>query len=285
MLVWNADGFINRAVAWPLLVLPLVAAVTDVGLQLARYPRPRIPDAAIANGLFLSVILWPTDVSLELIAVAVATVGLRYLLRRHGHPALNPAALGVTIAATVFALPQPWHVGLTLRDTALVALLGVVLWSRAWHTWRLWIVFFVVNAAVTLALAEYLVGSSILLFVAETVLLAPAPVFYGFFMVTEPRTAPSARRPMILYAAMVGASAALLPFVFGKYPSISALGVIAPYLALFVGNIFTTVVPSARGVRRRPNVAGTSKRMPSPVRAPSAVPEAFGAAPAGDPSA
>ncbi len=260
VLVDNAGGFVSGGVAWPLLALPLAAAVTDLGLQLARFPRPRIPDAAIANGLFLSVILWPTDVSLELVAVAVATVGLRYLLRRNGHPILNPAALGVTLAATVFALPQPWHVGTTLTDAALVAVLGFVLWSRAWHTWRLWAVFFAVNAAVTLALAEYLAGSSVLLFVAQTILLAPVPVFYGFFMVTEPRTAPSARRPMIFYAALVGASAAAFPLLFAKYPVVSALGVLAPYLSLFAGNLYTTVVPSARGVRRKPSASVSASR-------------------------
>ncbi len=280
ILVYNADGFANRAVAGPLLVLPLAAALTDIGLQLARFPRPRIPDAAIANGLFLSVILWPTDVSLELVAVAVATVGLRHLLRRNGHPILNPAALGVTLAATVFALPQPWHVGLTLTDAALVAVLGLVLWSRAWHTWRLWVVFFAVNAVASLALAEYLAGSSVLLYVAQTILIAPAPVFYAFFMVTEPRTAPSARRPMILYAAVVGASAAAFPFLFAKYPVVSALGVLAPYLALFVGNLYTTVVPSARGVRRKPSASVPASRSPAAVRPTTTVAaERFGTVP------
>ncbi len=283
ILVYNADGFANRAVAGPLLALPLAAALTDLGLQLARFPRPRIPDAAIANGLFLSVILWPTDVSLELVAVAVATVGLRHLLRRNGHPILNPAALGVTLAATVFALPQPWHVGLTLTDAALVAVLGLVLWSRAWHTWRLWVVFFAVNAVASLALAEYLAGSSVLLYVAQTILIAPAPVFYAFFMVTEPRTAPSARRPMILYAAVVGASAAAFPFLFAKYPVVSALGVLAPYLALFVGNLYTTVVPSARGVRRKPSASVPASRSPATVRATTTVAaERFGTVPEAD---
>lgn len=266
VLVWNAEGFVNQAVAWPLLALPLVAAVTDLGLQFARFPRLRIPDAAIANGLFLSVILWPSDVSLVPVTVAVATVGLRHLLRRAGHPYFNPAALGVTLAAVVFALPQPWHVGYTLTDSALIALLGLVLWSRAWHTWRLWVVYFVVNAVVTLSIADYLAGSSVLSYVVQATLLAPAPVFYGFFMVTEPRTAPSARKAMILFAAMVGASAAIFPVVFATYPVVSALGVLTPYLALFLGNGYTLLAPSARGVHRRPSAAAARVR-PSPPRA------------------
>ncbi|MFI5414044.1 MAG: RnfABCDGE type electron transport complex subunit D, partial [Candidatus Lutacidiplasmatales archaeon] len=258
LLVWNADGFVSRAVAWPLLVLPIVAALTDLGLQAARFPRLRFPDAAIANGLFLSVILWPATVSLELTAVVVATVGLRHLVRLAGHPILNPAALGVTLAAVVFALPQPWHVGLTLHDTEIVAALGLILWSRAWHTWRLWATFFATNIALTLILADYLAGSSILPLVIQTSVLGAAPVFYGFFMVSEPRTAPSNRRAMLVFGALVGVSAAVFPVLFAEYPTISALGVLTPYLALFLGNIFAVALPSARGARRPASVAPSS---------------------------
>lgn len=249
ILVWNVNGFVNLTVAGPLLLLPIVAVVTDLGLQVTRFPRPRIPDAAIANGLFLSVILWPTTLSLELAAVAAATVGFRHLLRWGGHPLLNPAALGVTIAATVFALPQPWHVGYTLRDSVLIAALGLILWSRARHTWRLWAVFFAFNIGATLALADYLGGAATLPLVIQTSVLGGAPLFYGFFMVTEPRTAPSARWAMILYGVVVGLSAAVLPVALALYTSLSAFGVLTPYLALFVGNLFAAALPSARGAR------------------------------------
>lgn len=250
ILIWNADGFVGRAVAWPLLALPVAAVVTDLGLQLARFPRLRFPDAAIANGLFLAVILWPATVSIELTAVAVATVGLRHLMRVAGHPILNPAALGVTLAATVFAIPQPWHVGLTLHDTILVAALGLILWSRAWHTWRLWAVFFATNVTATLLLADYLAGSSVLPLVIQTSVLGAAPVFYGFFMVSEPRTAPSNRRAMVVFGGLVGISSAVFPILFAEYPQMLALGVLTPYLALFLGNLFAVALPSARGARR-----------------------------------
>ncbi|MCI4362508.1 MAG: hypothetical protein L3J77_04895, partial [Thermoplasmata archaeon] len=95
ILVWHEGGLVSRAVAEPLLLLPLVAAVTDLGFQKIRFPHLRIPDAAIANGLFLTVILWPTVVSLAVVSVAVATVGVRHAIRVGGHPVLNPAAAGV----------------------------------------------------------------------------------------------------------------------------------------------------------------------------------------------
>lgn len=238
VIVWNGRGLTSGAVVEPLLALPLLCALTDVGLQASRFPRLRVPDAAIANGLFLSVILWPTAVSIELAAVACATVGLRHLLRSAGHPWLNPAALGVTVAASVFALPQPWHVGVSLSDTVLVAALGLVLWSRARHSVRLFGSFFAANLASVGLLALELGGRGAVPVAVEAALLGPAPVFYALFMVTEPRTAPSARTAMVVFGVLVGASAAAFPVVFALVPILGPLGVLAPYLALFAGNAF-----------------------------------------------
>ncbi|MCI4358411.1 MAG: hypothetical protein L3J95_03090 [Thermoplasmata archaeon] len=250
ILLWNGQGLRNFATAQPLLLLPLVAVLADLGLQAVRFPRVRVPDAAIANGLFLSVILWPTQISLALVAVAVVTVGLRHAARVASHPIFNPAAAGVLIAATVFALPQPWHIGITRWDTLLVAVLGLVLWSKAWPTWRIWGTYFACNLIVVVAVADLLGGSKAVPLVLQTSLLGTTPVFFGLFMVTEPRTAPTARVAMLVFGSLVGASAALLPVLFAEYTAISALGVLAPYLALFVGNVFTVALPSARGIRR-----------------------------------
>ncbi len=250
VLVWNGQGFVAQSVATPLLALPLFAAVTDLGLQAARFRRLRIPDAAVANGLFLSVILWPTTVSLELVAVACAMVGLRHLLRSAGHPWLNPAAVGVTLAAALFALPQPWHLGVTLSDTILVAVLGLVLWSRAVHGWRLWGVYFAANLLAGALLAYWLGGHSAVPLAVQAALMGPAPVFFGFFMVTEPRTAPSARGAMVAFGALVGVSSAALPVFLALEPILSPLGVLAPYLALFFGNGFAIAERAWRGGRR-----------------------------------
>ncbi len=258
VLVANAHGLENAAVAVPLLALPAVAVVSDLGLQAARFPKLRLPDAAIANGLFLAVILWPTSFSLELASVAGATVALRHLLRRAGHPCLNPAALGVTVAATVFALPQPWHVGVSVTDTLLVGVLGLLLWVRARHGWRLFTVYFATNVASAAAVALTLGGHAAVALAVEAAILGPAPVFYGFFMVTEPRTAPSSRSAMVVFGALVGVSATVLPVVLALVPVVAPLGVLAPYLALFVGNVYAGL-----GRSGRPSRAAAPKARPS----------------------
>lgn len=250
VILWNGHAFLGTKTAVPLLMLPLVGVLTDLGFQAVRFPKLRVPDAAVANGLFLSVILWPSQISLALVAVVVVTIGLRHAVRVGGHPVFNPAAAGVLVAATVFALPQPWHVGSTLSDTLLVAALGLVLWSRALPTWRIWGPYFACNLAAVAMLADALGGARSIPLVLQASALGATPVFFGMFMVTEPRTAPTNRSAMILFGTIVGFAAALLPVVFAESSTISALGVLAPYLALFVGNVVTIALPSARGVQR-----------------------------------
>ncbi|HEV2428885.1 MAG TPA: RnfABCDGE type electron transport complex subunit D [Thermoplasmata archaeon] len=272
MLLWNGHGLRNFATAEPLLMLPAVAVFADLGFQAARFPRIRIPDAALANGFFLTVILWPTTVSVTLVAVAVVTVGLRHALRIASHPIFNPAAAGVLVAATVFALPQPWHVGATWTDSALVGVLGLILWSKAWPTWRIWGAYFVANAVAVALIADLLAGGRAVAGVLETSVFAATPIFFGLFMVTEPRTAPTARWGMWLFGGLVGSAAAVLPAVFAELPAYSALGVLAPYLALFVGNVVTAALPSARGVHRptpRPAQGTGPRRAATPGSEPS----------------
>ncbi len=245
-----------------MLLLPLIAAAVDLAFQFVRFPRLRFPDAAVANGLFLSIILWPTTITLALVSVAVVTVGLRHVARVSSHPIFNPAAAGVLMAATLFAMPQPWHLGSTLTDTALVAALGLVLWSRALHTWRLWVPYFAFNLGATAVIAEMLGGPSALTLSIQVALLTAETFFFGLFMVTEPRTAPTSRRVMIVFGATVGLAAALLPVLFNEYPLLSALGVLVPYLALFVGNLLTAAVPSARGARQPARAAAPRRTIP-----------------------
>ena len=259
ILVWNGQGFVSRSVAEPLLILPVVAAAVDIGFQLVRFPRLRFPDAGIANGLFLTIILWPTTITLALVSVAVVTVGLRHGARVSSHPIFNPAAAGVLMAAVLFAMPQPWHLGSQPIDTALAAVLGLILWSRAWHTWRIWVPYFALNLGATAVIAELFGGPSAVPLALQVAVLTAETIFFGLFMVTEPRTAPTSRRAMIVFGATVGAAAALMPLAFSEYPLLSALGVLAPYLALFIGNVLTVALPSSRGTRR-------PVRTPSPRR-------------------
>jgi hypothetical protein len=249
VIAWFAGGFVSAAQAGIVISVPIIGAVTDLLFQKVRFAKFRFPDAALATSLFLVLLVWPATVDLPLASIAIASVGLRHVLRISGHPLFNPVAAGLTLGAVLFALPNSWHVGVGWDAIALIVAAGVLLVARAPHTWRLPTFYFATYLPLSLALSFALgVGANWLdLFLLGT--LAPGAVFFGMFMVTEPRTAPSNRKAMVEFAILTGAASAVLPVIFTEVTAMSALGIIAPFLALFVGNVFTVALPTARGAR------------------------------------
>ena len=265
IFAWVGGGFVNWTRAGPILALPLIGIVADLWFQWVRYPKVRFPDAAITISMFLAVIIWPSEISLALVSIGVATIGLRHLLRRDAHPWFNPAAAGIAVGTFLFGLPTSWHVGVTTWEVGLVLLFGLILIVKAPHTWRIPVFFYAIYLPIEIALALYLHQGGHLSQILLAGPLSAAYLFYVLFMVTEPRTAPTSRKAMPLYGLIVGAAAAGLPILFILYPELGALGIIAPFLALFVGNTFTMVLPSARGSGRSASAAAKNPALPAPV--------------------
>ena len=269
VLTVYGGAFASALAALPFVAIPIVSVCADLGFQRARFVRLRFPDTALVTSLFLVVLIWPGAISLALIAVTVATVGFRHLLRSGGHPWFNPAALGLTAGFFLFGVQTSWHVGIDQTELILIAVFGFVLILRARHTWRFPVAFFAIYVPISMAAAAALGSNAHALWhILWTTTLAAQPVFYGLFMVTEPRTAPSARPAMLKYGLLVGIFAAGLPLAFSYAPYIGALGAVAPFLALFVGNFYTLTAAGARGARA-PRPAAAPPRMPAPSRLPS----------------
>ncbi len=255
VLLASVGGFESAAIAGPLVTVPIVGAIVDLAFQRVRFPRLRFPDAALATSLFVSLIVWPATVDLALLSVAIVSVGLRHVLRVNSHPVLNPAAAGIAVATVLFGLSTSWHLGFGTTAAALVVALGAVLIVRAPHTWRMPVFYFAAYLPVTIAIAVGLGAGGQLVPLLEAGALGPASLFFGLFMVSEPRTAPTARRAMAIFAGLVGLVAGVLPLLFAEVAALGPLGVLAPFLALFAGNVVTAVLPSARGsggASRRP---------------------------------
>jgi Na+-translocating ferredoxin:NAD+ oxidoreductase RnfD subunit len=216
-----------------LVFLPLVAVVADLLFQAVRFPAIRVPDSAIATGLFLALILPPTAPLLLGATAVVGAVTLRHILRYRGRPVFNPAVTGALLGYLLFGLAPAWWVAVgptvglgSVGEFAMVAL-GAVLLLRNWRAWRLPATFFVAYGFIAVV-QHLLVGTSTdprILFLQA---VDPVTIFFGLYMVTEPRTAPTALRFQTLYAGIIGVTAALLPIFF---PS---LGI---FLALITGNL------------------------------------------------
>jgi Na+-translocating ferredoxin:NAD+ oxidoreductase RnfD subunit len=257
-----------------LFVVPAVGAAVDLAFQRVRFGKVRFPDAALATGLFLALIFPPTAPLVFAAASTGAAVTLRHLLRSRGHPWFNPAATGAVLGGVLFGLAPAWWVAVgvpvgpvTTGELAMLAV-GAVLLARSLATWRLPAAFFSSFAALY-AVQHLLVGATVEPRVLLLGVTDPVTVFFGLFMVAEPRTAPRWPRSQTLYAGVVGVAAALFP-TFAP-----SLGL---FLALLLGNGLsvalrasaarseTTAVatPAAAG-RRAMRAASLARRPTAPV--------------------
>lgn len=260
----------------------LLAVVLDLGIKYARFRSLRIPDAAIAIGAFLVVLVQPSSFDIPMAAVVVCTIVLRLLLRYQGHPILNPTAFGLAIGFFLLGTQVPWNVGgpaLLLTGTssaavsvagtlevALIVVFGLLLVLRQKSTWRFPLFFFLAYLPLFLILSRSLSPSlSISAYWVADVYLSPQILFFAFFMVPEPRTAPAAPRWIIVFSLLVGGMSAIIPVALNSNPQLSVVGAIAPFLALFVGNGFAV----AQRWWRRPKTVKVAAPRSVPRRGPS----------------
>lgn len=244
-----------------LVVFPFVAAILDLAFQGIRFERGRFPDAALVTGLLLALILPPTAPLLLGGALVFAAIAIRHALRTRGRPWLNPAALGILLGALFLGLAPAWWVGLGTWGEILVLALGLLLIARSSSSWRLPATF--VLAYGFLSIVQHVaLGASTDPRVLLLQAIDPATVFFALFMVTEPRTAPSAPHQKVLYAGTIGTLAAFLPIF------LPSLGIVASLLG---GNLLAVLLRhGASAAPRRAPVAVSRRRKAAPARWPAA---------------
>jgi Na+-translocating ferredoxin:NAD+ oxidoreductase RnfD subunit len=234
-----------------LIFLPLVAVIVDLVFQRIRFEELRIPDAAIATGLFVALLLPPT-VSFPLAAgLAALAVAIRHVLRFRGRPWFNPAAVAVLLGSFAFGTLPAWWVAVGPYAQYVAPAVGLGLLAVGASRWRLPAAFLAAYAGFAI-LQHALLGASLDARVLVLQTLDPTTLFFALFMVPEPRSAPTDRDGQILYGALIGIVAAFAPIAF---PTTGLL------IALVLGNLV------AIGLRARsPTVAALPVRRVGPIR-------------------
>ncbi len=236
--------------AYSLLALPAIAVTVDLGFQRVRFPKVRFPDAALATGLFLA-LLFPPVASLVLTGlVTFAAIVLRHALRIEGHPWMNPAALGVAVGTVLLGLQPAWWVAVGTDGFPLMLGLGALLLVRNWRSWRLPVSFLVSYGLFVLA-EHLLIGAAFSPQVLLLELVDPVTLFFGLFMVTEPRTAPGDAIGQTLFGIGVGLFAVALPLAA---PSIGVI------LALLLVNLTVVAHRTAKALAHRPPTPASPKK-------------------------
>lgn len=223
-------------------VLPMLAVVVDLLFQRVRFRQLRVPEAALATGLFLALLLPPTVPLVAAAGVVVSALAVRHIFRFRGRPWFNPAALGIVLGAVFFGTTPAWWVGLGTNGELLMAALGLLLTLRQPSRWRIPVAFFL--AYVSLSVLQHaLFGGADTARVLLLSAIDPSVVFFGLYMVVEPRTSPASPAAQPLYGGLVAFGALFLPVILPTIGLLVGL-LLGNVLALFVGSPTRSGAPS-----------------------------------------
>ena len=191
---------------------------------------PANSESIYITALILTLILDPVTASDSkgvgvLIFASVWAMASKYIFAVGGKHLFNPAAVAVVLAALLLDHPATWWVGGNLPLLPVV-LLGGLLVVRKLRRLDMVGVFMLTALATTLATAA---PAQYGMVVNETLRSSPM-LFFAFVMLTEPLTAPTARRLQLVFAAIVG-------FLFAPNVHIGSF-YFTPEIALLVGNLF-----------------------------------------------
>ncbi len=265
LILWGI--YYLQGAGWYELFLFPIAALTDLAFQRIRFDKLRLPEGALATAGFLVLLFPPTSALLLSGTATIVTITLKHVLRRSGSPIFNPAALGVLAGAVALGLAPSWWVGLGTPGFILLPALGLFIFWRNLSRWEMVVSFFLAYAGIaTLYLLFFQQITAPTLFLLK--IFDPATVFFGLYMVSEPRTAPADPAVQPLFGATVAIASLGLSLLL---PTTGVL------LALMVGNLLhlalhrsvkpaTTIVSEKKKKKRRQALLSPTERWSIPRR-------------------
>lgn len=163
-----------------------------------------------------------------LVAAGIISMASKYIINWRGKHIFNPAAFAVAVTAFTVGFAASWWVG--VLPMVPFVLIGGLLVARKLQRGDL-VATFLVVALLTIIVSTLPIPIPTTL---NQMVLHSSFLFFAFVMLTEPQTAPQAKRWRLLYAALVGLLFA--PNIhFGSLYS-------TPEFVLLVGNVFGYIV-------------------------------------------
>src|SRR5439155_3720257 len=198
-------------------VQPLQAAVILTAVLLTQFVCSRAwrlpafdPKSALISGLSLCLLLRTNHLGLAFLT-AVLTVASKFLIRWNGKHVFNPTNFGIVammvVTGQVWVSPGQW--GSVAFFAFLMACLGGLVVTRAARG-DVTLAFLGAYAAILFARAAWL-GQRVAIPLHQ--LESGALLLFAFFMISDPKTTPRARRGRVLFAALVACGAAAAQFL------------------------------------------------------------------------
>lgn len=200
-----------RPAAAAVLEAVVAAALLDVVIVRIVDGRWAFPSSGILSGLFVALVLSPTEpLSIRVAATALA-VGSKYVLRGSRWPIFNPAAFGLLMVAALFGSGESWWGSLPdLPAVLVVALLltGAFITDKV-NKFPLALAFFAAFYGLFTVLSfggGSFVGDPALVTAAFRPPYLQMTLFFTCFMLTDPPTSPARYGEQVLYGFLVAAA-------------------------------------------------------------------------------
>jgi Na+-translocating ferredoxin:NAD+ oxidoreductase RnfD subunit len=207
-----------------------VAAALDAAILRLRRPRWEVPSGAMLTGLIIAMVLSPFEPWYVPVATSVFAIASKHLIRTKAANVFNPAGLALVASYYVFESGQSWWGALPDLAPWAVAALFVTGIFIADRVNKMPIVLAFLGAYYALFTLAAFVGDPRT--VAE-IFRAPdlhAVLYFAFFMLTDPPTAPIKTRDQVVCGVLV----AVVSFVLFE-----TIGVVYYLLAgLLAGNVW-----------------------------------------------
>lgn len=215
-------------------IAPIIAAticICALAAQRLSDWRHFDPLSVLITALSLCLLLRTNSVALAA-AAAIIAIASKVLIRHHGKHIFNPSAFALVVITSLsdFAWIAPGQWGHAAFLLILVAAAGTIVSNRAARL-DTSATFLCVYAIALFARAFYL-GDPIAIPLHQ--LSSGALLIFAFFMISDPRTSPSARRGRMLFAAIVAIAGAAIEFGLyranGPLYALVAVGPLVPLI-------------------------------------------------------
>lgn len=220
-------SFARSAFPINLLIAVITATALDILIKKVWLKKTGMPFSAIISGIIIGSIA-PFNAPVSVVVLASAVVILSKFLIRFNDHVFNPAALGLLVSLSLFGLGDEWWAaGASVNILGAALTLTPLLILASYKAGKLGVSLpFLLATAIlyhAMGIATIsLSGANIIRF------LDSLPYYFGFIMVSEPRTSPYIRKEQIAFGISVAVISVLLTIYSIKY---------ALFIALLLGNL------------------------------------------------
>lgn len=236
----------------PVIIAVVTATLLDFLVNYFKYKNVEFPQSAFISGLLIGGLLSQNLQWYVYAAAGVIAIASKHLIRFQQKHIFNPAIIGILFVSIIFGASHTWWVSSPLF---LVLIFGVfIIWRL--RRFDLALSFLIAYFALSLIVAasapiscgmmkmECRMQANSASDIYYSIINGGVIYFFAMYMLTEPRTSPTARKQRIIYGVLV----AVLLVIFSQYPKFYHNGLSVFFtkhdlpLALAIGNIFVPLL-------------------------------------------